>query len=309
MFPDRLEDRVAAVRRFNRFFTREIGALREGLLHSPYTLTEARIIFEIAHRTDMTAAHLGRELGLDAGYLSRTLGHLESRGVLEKIRSEHDGRQRLLKLTQAGREAFSLLDARSRDEVTQLLTDLSAAQQERLLEAMACIEGLLSEPLKFAEPFYLRAHEPGDLGWVVERHGALYAREYGWDSGFEALVAMIAAEFLERFDPNSERCWIAEMNGERVGCVFCLRSSEDTAKLRLLLVEPKARGLGLGKRLVEECVRFARARGYQRLTLWTNDVLTGARRIYEQTGFHLVKTEAHHSFGHDLVGETWEREL
>jgi DNA-binding MarR family transcriptional regulator/GNAT superfamily N-acetyltransferase len=305
-----LEMRIEDVRRFNRFFTRRIGVLREGLLHSPYSLTEARILFEIAHRElALTASDLSRELGLDPGYLSRILAGLEQQGLVEKVRSETDGRRRLLSLTSAGKDAFSLLDTRSREEVGEMLGDLSERNQLRLLEAMRTIEGILSKGFKFSEPFILRPHEPGDLGWVVHRHGVLYAQEYGWDERFEALVAQIVADFANNYDPAKERCWIAEIGGGIVGCVFLVRASDTVAKLRLLLVEPEARGLGLGTRLVEECIRFARSRGYRTLTLWTNSVLDAARYIYEGQGFKLVEEEEHHSFGHDLVGQNWELAL
>jgi DNA-binding MarR family transcriptional regulator/GNAT superfamily N-acetyltransferase len=300
------EERIGTVRQFNRFFTRQIGVLREGLLHSPYSLTEARILFELGQSNQVTASKLGRELGLDAGYLSRILARLEQQGLLEKVRSENDGRQLLLSLTAAGREAFALLDQRSREEVAEMLEDLSEEDQQHLLKAMQTIESLLSNGFKFSEPFVLRPHEPGDMGWVTHRHGVLYAQEYGWDEHFEALVAQIVADFINHYNPARERCWIAEMDGEIIGSVFVVQSSETVAKLRLLLVEPKARGLGLGTRLVEECIRFARRRGYQKLMLWTNSILLEARHIYEKTGFHLVAEEAHHSFGHDLIGETWE---
>ncbi len=304
-----LDSRIDAVRRFNRFFTRRIGVLREGLLHSPYTLTEARVLFEIAHRDELTASDLWRELGLDPGYLSRILGRLEQSGLIGKARSETDGRRRLLSLTPEGREAFSLLDSRSREEVAEMLGELSEVDQRRLLEAMRTIESVLDRGFKFSEPFLLRPHEPGDMGWVVHRHGVLYAREYGWDERFEGLVARIVADFIDGYDPARERCWIAEMNGERVGCVFVVKGGDTVAKLRLLLVEPGARGLGLGTRLVEECIRFARRSGYETLTLWTNSVLDAARHIYQERGFELVEEEAHHSFGHDLVGESWELAL
>jgi DNA-binding MarR family transcriptional regulator/N-acetylglutamate synthase-like GNAT family acetyltransferase len=304
-----MEKSVDRVRRFNRFFTRRIGVLREGLLHTPYSLTEARILLEIAHRDSPTASELSRELGLDPGYLSRTLARLEGQGLIERVRSSSDGRRRLLSLTSAGEEAFSLLDARSREEVGEMLGRLSEGDRARLLDAMQTIENVLDEDFKFSGPFFLRTHEPGDMGWVVERHGVLYAREYGWDERFEALVARIVADFVDGYDAAGERCWIAEMNGGAVGCVFVVRESEKVAKLRLLLVEPKARGLGLGTRLVEECIRFARRAGYETLTLWTNSVLVAARRIYEEHGFRLVEEEAHNSFGNDLVGQNWELEL
>ena len=300
------EERIGTVRQFNRFFTRQIGVLREGLLHSPYPLTDARILFELGQCNQVTASRLGRELGLDAGYLSRILARLEQQGLLEKVRSENDGRQLLVSLTAAGREAFALLDQRSREEVSEMLEDLSEEDQQRLLKAMQTIESVLSSGFKFSEPFVLRPHEPGDMGWVAHRHGVLYAQEYGWDEHFEALVAQIVADFINNYNPGRERCWIAEMDGEIIGSVFVVQSSETVAKLRLLLVEPKARGLGLGTRLVEECIRFARRRGYQKLILWTNSILLEARHIYMKTGFKLVAEEAHHSFGHDLIGETWE---
>ncbi len=304
-----LEDKVSAVRHFNRFFTRRIGVLREGLLHSPYSLTEARILFELAQRDNLTASDLCRGLGLDPGYLSRILARLEQQGLLDKTRSENDGRQRLLHLTPAGEKAFALLDKRSHDEVLEMLNDLAEEDQRRLLKAMRTIESALDRDFKFSEPFFLRQHEPGDMGWVTHRHGVLYAQEYGWDERFEALVAQIVADFINNYNPARERCWIAEMNGEIVGSAFVVQASETVAKLRLLLVEPKARGLGLGTRLVQECIRFVRRSGYQKLTLWTNDVLLAARHIYEKMGFTLVAQEAHHSFGHDLVGETWELDL
>ena len=309
MGKDELQASIEAVRRFNRFFTRRIGVLREGLLHTPYSLTEARVLFEVAKREEAAASDFARELGLDPGYLSRTLARLEHRGLIQKVPSEVDGRRRILSLTSDGLEAFSLLDTRSREEIAELLDGLSQADQRRLLEAMRIIENVLDKELKFSEPFFVRTHEPGDMGWVVQRHGALYFREYGWDERFEALVARIVADFIEGYDPSRERCWIAEMEGERVGCVFCVKESDSVAKLRLLLVEPGARGLGLGGRLVDECIRFARRCGYETLTLWTNSVLDAARRIYEERGFRLVEEEVHHSFGKDLVGQNWELEL
>ena len=306
---DDLEARVEAIRRFNRLFTRRIGVLREGLLHSSYSLTEARVLFELANREELSASELVRELGLDPGYMSRTVGGLERQGLVEKVRSETDGRRRILSLTAEGEEAFEVLDSRSREEVSEMLGGLSEEEQRRLLEAMRTIEGIFEKGLKFSEPFVLRPHEPGDMGWVVHRHGVLYAAEYGWDERFEALVARIVAGFIDGYDPKKERCWIAEMGGDRVGCVFVVKASDTVAKLRLLLVEPEARGVGLGSRLVEECIRFARNRGYEKLTLWTNSVLDAARHIYEEHGFVLVEEEEHHSFGHDLVGQNWELAL
>jgi DNA-binding MarR family transcriptional regulator/GNAT superfamily N-acetyltransferase len=306
---DDLRASIDAVRHFNRFFTRRIGVLREGLLHTPYSLTEARVLFEAANREKATASDFSRELGLDPGYLSRILAGLERRGLIQKAPSEADGRRRILSLTPDGAGAFALLDARSREEIAELLGGLSEEEQRRLLEAMKTIESVLDRRLKFSEPFFVRTQEPGDMGWVVQRHGALYFGEYGWDERFEALVARIVADFIDGYDPSRERCWIAEMEGERVGCVFCVKESDTVAKLRLLLVEPGARGLGLGGRLVDECIRFARRCGYETLTLWTNSVLDVARRIYEERGFRLVEEEEHHSFGQDLVGQSWELDL
>jgi DNA-binding MarR family transcriptional regulator/GNAT superfamily N-acetyltransferase len=306
-----LDERIAVVRHFDRFFTRQIGVLREGLLHTPYSLTEARILFELAQHETYTATALGHELGLDAGYLSRILTRFEQHGLLERRPAESDGRQRLLALTAAGRAAFTMLDQRSREEVAEMLAALSDAEQKRLLQAMQTIESLLApQPgFKYAQPFFLRRHEAGDMGWVTYRHGVLYAQEYGWNAEFEALVAQIVSDFIRSYNPQLERCWIAEMQGEIVGSVFVVQASESVAKLRLLLVEPSARGMGLGTRLVEECIRFARRAGYQKLTLWTNSVLTAARHIYAKCGFTKVAEGPHHSFGCDLVEETWELSL
>jgi DNA-binding MarR family transcriptional regulator/GNAT superfamily N-acetyltransferase len=298
--------RVGVVRRFNRFWTRQIGVLREGYLESRFSLSEVRVLFELARREETTASELGGELGLDAGYLSRLLGGFEKDDLIRKRPSEVDGRRSLLRLTERGRETFAPLDARSRSDIGAMLGSLSVAEQDRLVGAMRTIEGLLSVP---EASYLLRPHESGDMGWVVHRHGVLYAGEYDWDERFEALVAEIVAKFIQEYDPKRERCWIAERDGENVGCVFLVKQSEEIARLRLLLVEPQARGLGIGSRLVEECIRFARQAGYQKITLWTNDVLYAARRIYEGVGFRLVHEEPHHSFSHDLVGQTWELEL
>jgi DNA-binding MarR family transcriptional regulator/N-acetylglutamate synthase-like GNAT family acetyltransferase len=302
-------ERVAAVRRFNRFYTRRIGVLLEGLLHSPYTLTEARLIFELAQRDGVTASALGQDLGLDAGYMSRLLRGLQHQGLIRRARSAADGRQFHLHLTAAGRDAFAMLDARSHDEFEAMLAELSEPGQARLVCAMETIEELLGQPAARPATIVLRPHQPGDMGWVVHRHGVLYAEEYGWDERFEALVAQIVADFVNGFDARRERCWIAERDGAIVGSVFLVRQSDEVAKLRLLLVEPRARGHGLGRRLVEECVRFARRTGYARITLWTNSVLEAARRLYEEAGFVLVDEAPHRSFGHDLVGQTWELPL
>jgi DNA-binding MarR family transcriptional regulator/N-acetylglutamate synthase-like GNAT family acetyltransferase len=306
MSEDDFDRRVGDVRHFNRFWTRQIGVLREGYLESPFSLTEVRVLYELAHGEETTASALGEELGLDAGYLSRILRGFEKHGLIQKRPSEADGRRRLLRLTDRGREAFAPLDTRSRSEIGAMLGGMSVTGQERLVGAMRTIERLLSARPEPVVPYLLRPHQPGDMGWVVHRHGVLYAREYGWDERFEALVAEIVAKFIQQYDPSLERCWIAEREGEIVGCVFLVRESEEIAKLRLLLVEPEARGLGIGSRLVEECIRFARQAGYLKITLWTNDVLNSARRIYEGMGFRLVHEKPHHSFGHDLVGQTWE---
>jgi DNA-binding MarR family transcriptional regulator/N-acetylglutamate synthase-like GNAT family acetyltransferase len=300
------QEHIKAIRHFNRFFTRQIGVLREGLLHSPYSLTEARIIFELANRENLTASDLGRELGLDAGYLSRILNKFARQNLIEKKPSDSDGRQRLINLTTEGQEAFSLLDSRSNDEISEMLDELSESDRMRLVDAMHTIEGILNHGLKYAESFYLRHHEAGDMGWVIQQHGTLYKQEYNWGESFEALVGQICVDFINTYNPEKERCWIAEMQGERVGSIFCVKKSDEVAKLRLLLVDPKARGWGLGTRLVEECIRFARQAGYQKVTLWTNDILVEARHIYEKKGFQLVEEESHHSFGHDLIGQNWD---
>jgi DNA-binding MarR family transcriptional regulator/GNAT superfamily N-acetyltransferase len=267
------------------------------------------VLFELAHEEDVTASELSQELGLDPGYLSRIIARFEQGGLLERAVSEADGRRRLLRLTAAGEGVFSELDRRSREEVSRMLRGLSGEDQRRLIDATRTIEQVLGGDGSAPEPFLLRRHGPGHMGWVVQRHGALYAGEYGWDERFEALVARIVADFIDGYDPAWERCWIAETGGRNVGCVFVVRESEEVAKLRLLLVEPEARGMGLGSRLVAECALFARDRGYRKLVLWTNSVLHSARRIYEEHGFELVEEEEHHSFGADLVGQNWELEL
>jgi DNA-binding MarR family transcriptional regulator/N-acetylglutamate synthase-like GNAT family acetyltransferase len=307
--PSDFDRRVGALRHFNRFYTQQIGVLNEGLLQSPFSLTEVRVLYELAHREEPTATALAKDLGVDAGYLSRILSGFEKRGLIVKAPSKADGRQSLLSLTPHGKEVFAPLNARSHEEVGTLLGALPALEQDQLIEAMRTIETLLAARAETKHPYHLRPHQPGDMGWVVHRHGVLYAQEYGWDEQFEALVATIVAGFLEHHDPTRERCWIAEKEGEVVGSVFLVKKSKTVAKLRLLLVEPHARGLGIGCQLVSECVRFARHVGYRRITLWTNSVLHAARGLYERAGFRLVHEERHHSFGHDLVGETWELEL
>lgn len=304
-----LERRVEGVRRFNRFYTRRIGVLDEGLLKSPFSLTEVRVLYELAHRDRPSAFEIGRDLGLDAGYLSRMLRGFEGRGLIAREPSQDDGRQQLLSLTDRGKKTFAPLDDRAREQVREMLHGLPASGQDRLVGAMRTVERLLGgEPARGA-PFRLRTHRPGDMGWVVFRHGVLYDEEYGWGERFEALVAEIVAKFVQGYDPECERCWIAEQDGERVGSVFLVKQSKQVAKLRLLLVEPSARGSGIGRRLVAECVRFARRSGYRTMTLWTNNVLHAARRIYEAAGFRLVKEEPHDLFGDGLTGQTWELRL
>jgi DNA-binding MarR family transcriptional regulator/GNAT superfamily N-acetyltransferase len=297
---------VDAVRRFNRFYTRRVGALRAGLLGSPYPLPEARLVYEIGHRGRCTASELADELDLDAGYLSRLLRGLRRRGLVGAERAADDARSSVLSLTGKGRRAYALLDSRSREEVGAMLRGLPGGERERLVGAMRTVESLLENKRPRVT---LRGHRPGDIGWVVQRHGAVYAAEYGWDQGFEALVAGIAAKFLNDFDPARERCWIAEADGEPVGCVFLVKDRNATARLRLLLVEARARGLGLGRRLVRECIAFARAKGYRKLVLWTQSNLVAARAIYKAEGFVQKSTEKHTSFGARLVGEFWELKL
>ena len=314
--PDATADsRIEAIRGFNRFYTRRIGVLQEGLLATPWSLTESRLLWELAHREAVTGSELARELGLDPGYLSRLLRGFKEKGLVAGTRDPDDARHLRLRITAKGRRAFAPLDTRSRAEVAALLESLGDPGQRQLLEAMAQIEQLLGgAAASRAEPWLLRPHRAGDIGWVIARYGALYAQEYGWDLGFEALVAHIAARFLERFDATREACWIAERERSNVGCVFLVQARDETsdaplegvAQLRLLLVEPSARGLGIGARLVDECERFARQAGYRRIVLWTNSVLVAARGIYAKAGYRLIRSEPHHSFGHDLVGETWE---
>ncbi|HUP24776.1 MAG TPA: helix-turn-helix domain-containing GNAT family N-acetyltransferase [Thermoanaerobaculia bacterium] len=297
------------MRSFNRFYTQQIGVLEEGLLRTPYPLPEARVLWEMGGRGATTATELRRQLDLDPGYLSRLLRRLERRGVVAGSRSTDDGRQRLLALTPSGESAFAELDAASAEQIDELLGRLSEADQTRLVEAMHTIESLLHPPAEPRAPFLLRPPRPGDMGWVISRHGALYSQEYQWDETFEALVAKIVAAYVECYDPRRERCWIAERRGEPVGSVFLVRASDDVAKLRLLLLEPHARGLGIGAALVAECVATARLLGYRRMTLWTQSVLLAARHIYQRVGFQLVCEEPSHAFGHDLISETWELDL
>jgi DNA-binding MarR family transcriptional regulator/N-acetylglutamate synthase-like GNAT family acetyltransferase len=304
-----LEDGIDIVRRFNRFYTRQIGLLQEGLLHSEFSLSQARVIWELANRQEVTARELADELGLDPGYLSRMLRGFQQHRLIRRRPSKADGRQQILSLTATGQKAFNRLDAASRGEIKAMLSKLDDAERGQLTRSMMAIETALGEGPAGGEAAYvLRPHRAGDMGWVVHRHGVLYGREYGWDETFEALVAEIVAGFLRTFDPQRERCWIAQRRGENVGSVFLMKHPQrkGVAQLRLLLLEPGARGLGLGRRLVEECTRFAQGAGYHTITLWTNSVLHAARRIYQQAGYQLLHEEPHHSFGHDLVGQTWE---
>ena len=299
------EMRIAAIRRFNRFYTRKIGVLEQQLLESPYSLTEARVLFELAHRNEPTAKEIGAQLDLDPGYLSRIVQAFMEKGLVTRKPVPSDRRQFRLALTAKGRLAFGRLNRSSHDEVGEMLEKLPRGGEERLVAAMTTIERLLGEEAPRPE-ITLRTHRPGDMGWVVQQHGLLYAREYSWDISFEALCAEITAQFLKDFDPARERCWIAEIDGQQVGSVFLVKHTNEVAKIRLLLIDPAGRGLGLGKRLVGECIAFARSCGYRKITLWTQSMLLAARGIYQNAGFVHVATEPHHSFGHDLIGETWE---
>ncbi|MCE9670063.1 helix-turn-helix domain-containing GNAT family N-acetyltransferase [Myxococcus stipitatus] len=308
MAKTRYEQNVAAFRHFNRFYTRKIGILDKEFLHSEFSLTEARVLFELSDRRQPTAAELSRDLGLDPGYLSRLLRRLSTLGLVEKETSATDGRQQLMKLSRKGEAALARLNHNSNEEIGALLVPLKPPDQQRLLAAMHTIEGLLGgePPRDGAATYQLRSHRPGDIGWVVHRHGVLYAQEYGWDESFEALVADIASKFIRDFDPQRERCWIAEKDGQNVGSIFLVKESKTVAKLRMLIVEPSARGLGIGKRLVDECVAFARNAGYRKVRLWTDPQLHAARKLYQEAGFVLVKTEPHDEFGKGLIGQTWE---
>jgi DNA-binding MarR family transcriptional regulator/GNAT superfamily N-acetyltransferase len=303
------DEQVAAVRAFNRFYTRKLGVLDQQLLKSPFSLSEARVLYELAHREDLSAKEIGAELGLDAGYLSRIVQNFDENGLITREPLPADRRQYQLGLTAKGRQAFAKLERSTQDDIGAMLAALPRGDGQKLVGAMAEIERLLGEPGAPSTPAILRGHRPGDMGWVVQSHGALYAGEYGFDASFEALVAEIAAKFLTSFDASRERCWIAELDGVQVGSVFLVKHSDDVAKLRLLLVDPAGRGHGLGQRLVAECIAFARAAGYRKMTLWTQSILVAARSIYQNAGFALVATEPHRSFGQSLIGETWEMEL
>jgi len=304
-----IDRRIAAVRRFNRFYTQRIGVLQQPWLHTPFSLTEARVLWELAHRDGATATWLCQELGLDPGYLSRILRGFLRQRLIVRAPASHDRRQSLISLTPAGRDAFAPLNRASQSEIGAMLSPLPEPDQERLLAAMRTVSTLLGDAPEPRAAFILRPHRAGDMGWVTQRHGALYAEEYDLDPRFEALVAEIVAKFLREFEPARERCWIAEQDGQPIGSVFIVRESDEIARLRLLIVEPRARGLGVGRRLVDECIRFARQAGYREITLWTHSILTAARRIYASCGFRMVESEEHDDFGPELTGETWTLKL
>lgn len=304
-----LQDHVAAVRRFNRFYTQHLGVLRSGWLGSRFSLTEARVLYEIRQRDRATATGIGRDLGLDAGYLSRILRRFEKDGLIRKDVSPDDGRQSFLSITARGRKAFEPLERRTEEQVGAVLERLLAPEQDRLVAAMGAIERMVDAPSKPSGEIVLREPRPGDLGWIVQRHAELYLQEYGWAEEFEGICAQIVADFAKNYDAERERCWIAEMDGRNVGCVFLVKDSDTVARLRLLLVDPAARGRGLGWRLTDECVRFARSKGYKRVTLWTHKVLTAARHIYGRAGFRLTSSEAKKSFGKNVVSEHWDLAL
>jgi DNA-binding MarR family transcriptional regulator/GNAT superfamily N-acetyltransferase len=304
----RVDPQVDVIRTFNRFYTRKIGVI-DGTVSSPFSLAEARVLYELAHSERPTATHICKELGLDAGYMSRILREFERRKLVTRERSKTDERGKFLSLTAKGRRAFAPLDERSNRDVTAMLEALSPAAQKELVDSAQTIRRLLGGKPEPKVPYMLRQHQPGDLGWIVHRQAILYVEEYGWDGTYEGLAAEIVAQFIKNYDPKRERCWIAEKDGANVGGVIVAAASEEVAKLRLLHVESEARGLGIGKRLVEECVRFSRQVGYQKITLWTQSILHAARHIYEQVGFRVVHEEQHHNFGKDLTAETWELNL
>ena len=307
--PERsLDLEVAAIRAFNRFYTRKIGVV-DGVASTPFSLAEARVLYELAHREQATATDIRKELGLDAGYMSRILREFEHRKFVTREQSKTDEREKFLSLTAKGRRAFAPLDERSNRDVEAMLEGLSHTERKQLVDAVQAVGKLLGDKAEPRTPYLLRQHQPGDLGWIVHRQAILYAEEYGWDETYEALAAEIVAQFIKNYDAKRERCWIAEKDGARVGGVFVAKASDEVVKLRLLHVEAEARGLGIGRRLVEECVRFARQAGYQKMTLWTQSMLHAARHIYKQAGFQMVREEQHHSFGKDLTGETWELDL
>ena len=304
-----MTEHIETIRAFNRFYTRQIGLLEEGLLNSPFTLTECRVLYELAHRTRPTASQIRSSLGLDAGYLSRILAKFERRKLVRRMDSKEDVRASHLSLTAAGRKAFVPIEAAARAHIDGLLKPVDARDVGALTAAMSVVQRVLGSSGSASEPYRLRELAPGDVGWIVHRQAVLYTREYGWDQTYEAMVAEILSGFVKNFDESRERGWIAEREGQIIGSIFLMRKNADIAKLRLLYVEPSARGLGLGRHLVDECIRFARAKGYKKLTLWTNDCLVSARKIYQAVGFKLVKEESHRSFGKDLVGQTWDLDL
>jgi DNA-binding MarR family transcriptional regulator/GNAT superfamily N-acetyltransferase len=309
MADQNLDRQISAVRAFNRFYTRKLGVLDQQLLKSPFSLSEARVLYELAHREELAAKEIGIELGLDPGYLSRIVQKFDEDGLITRKPLATDRRQYLLALTAKGRQASAKLERISQDDIGAMLAGLDGTQRASLVQAMGAIEHALEPPAQKPVGFLLRSHRPGDIGWVISSQAKAYAKEYGWDISYEALVAEICAQFIRNFDPAREHCWIAEAGGERLGSIFLVRGSDDVAKLRLLLVEKKARGLGVGRALVEQCIRAARDKGYKEMTLWTQSILVAARGIYQAAGFRRVKEEPHHSFGVDLVGETWEMKL
>jgi DNA-binding MarR family transcriptional regulator/GNAT superfamily N-acetyltransferase len=303
------EDPIAAVRAFNRFYTRKLGVLDQQLLKSPFSLSEARVLYELAQRENPAAKEIGIELGLDPGYLSRIVQKFDDDGLITRKPLPSDKRQTRLGLTAKGRQAFAKLERSTQDDIAAMLGKLDAGERAVVVNAMTAIEHALEPPARLAAGFLLRSHRPGDIGCVVSRHGAVYAQEYGWDISFEALVAEITAQFIRSYDASREHCWIAEVGGEPVGSIFLVKASDEVAKLRLLLVDKKARGLGVGRALTDQCIRFAREKGYRSITLWTQSILVAARGIYQRAGFERVNEEKHHSFGVDLMGETWELKL
>jgi DNA-binding MarR family transcriptional regulator/GNAT superfamily N-acetyltransferase len=305
---DELNTQVGLIRAFNRFYTRRIGVV-DGIASSPFSLAEARVLYELAHRERPTATDIRKELGLDAGYMSRILREFERRKFVRREQSKTDEREKFLSMTAQGRKAFAPLEERSNRDVAALLENLSPAERKRFVDAAQTVRKLLGEKAEQKTLYLLRQHQPGDMGWIVHRQAILYADEYGWDGTYEALAAEIVAQFIKNYDARRERCWIAEKDGERVGAVFVAKATDEVAKLRLLHVESEARGLGIGKRLVEECVRFTRQAGYKKMTLWTQSILHAARHLYRQAGFQVVSEEQHHSFGKDLIAETWELDL
>jgi DNA-binding MarR family transcriptional regulator/N-acetylglutamate synthase-like GNAT family acetyltransferase len=306
---DAIHDRAERIREFNRFYTDRIGVLQEGLLRSPFSLAEARVLYEIANSQRPAAALIGKRLNLDRGYLSRILQHLSKAGIVDRARSARDGRERVVSLTREGRRQFAILNRRSHEDAAAMLRRLAPSRQTELVRALDTAHSILEQPGESNAPITLRPHRPGDMGWVVAQHAEIYFEEYGWDERFEALVARIVANFITKFDRERERCWIAERAGERVGCAFLVRKTATVAKLRLLLVSPEARGLGLGRRLVDECLAFAKTAGYRQIVLWTNSVLIAARHIYEKAGFELIEETPHRQFGPELIAQTWRKRL